>query len=203
MKAFKVIDDPEAFQLLADETRRRVVYLLRAKEMTVSQIAAELGLTPQAIYHHIRKLKDAGMVEIAREERVDHFIETYYQASAEVFHLTHGHSKSSGLAERNAAEALKVLPRLGFPVEARPETVSKLVALERRMDEIGEKSEWTDKIAGLDDVDFITKFGVTHYAKMLSMSDEEFNEYLKLSKEWRKVIRQTLIESPVLASKKG
>ncbi|TLZ58429.1 MAG: winged helix-turn-helix transcriptional regulator [Methanobacteriota archaeon] len=203
MKAFKVIDDPEAFQLLADETRRRVVYLLRAKEMTVSQIAAELNLTPQAIYHHIRKLKDAGMIEIAREERVDHFIETYYRASAEVFHLAHGHSKSSAVAERNTAEALKVLPRLGFAVEARPETVSKLVELERRLDEIGEKSEWTDKISGLDDVDFITRMGVAHYAKMLSMSDDEFNEYLKLSKEWRKVIRQTLLEPPTLASKKG
>jgi hypothetical protein len=71
------------------------------------------------------------------------------------------------------------------------------------MDEIGEKSEWTDKIAGLDDVDFITKFGVSHYAKMLSMSDGEYNEYLKLSKEWRKVIRQTVLEPPIAASKKG
>src|SRR2546426_420716 len=203
MKAFKVIDDPEAFQLLADETRRRVVYLLRAKEMTVSQIAAELNLTPQAIYHHIRKLKEAGMVEIAREERVDHFIETYYRASAEVFHLAHGHSKSSAVMEKNTAEALKVLPRLGFPVTAGPEIVSKLVEIERRMEEIGEKSEWTDKIAALDDVDFITRFGVTHYAKILSMSDQEFNEPLKLYREMRKVVRSTLLEPPVLASKKA
>src|SRR2546427_241267 len=71
-KAFKLITDPDAFQLLGDETRRRIIYLLRAKEMTVSQIAGELNLTPQAIYHHIRKLRDAGMVEVAREEGVDH-----------------------------------------------------------------------------------------------------------------------------------
>ena len=45
---------------MADDTRRRVVYLLRAKEMTVGQIHHELQLTPQAIYHHIRKLLDAG-----------------------------------------------------------------------------------------------------------------------------------------------
>src|SRR6266704_3558784 len=68
MKAFKVIKSPEAFQLLADETRRRIIYLLRAKEMTVSQISAELGLTPQAIYHHIRKMRDADLVEGARED---------------------------------------------------------------------------------------------------------------------------------------
>ena len=64
MKAFKVIKSPEAFQLLADETRRRIIYLLRAKEMTVSQISAELGLTPQAIYHHIRKMRDAKIFQI-------------------------------------------------------------------------------------------------------------------------------------------
>ena len=54
MKNQKIIRSPHAFQLLADETRMRVVYMLRAKEMTVSQIASELGLTPQTIYHHIK-----------------------------------------------------------------------------------------------------------------------------------------------------
>jgi len=84
MKAFKVIENPEAFQLMGDKTRRRIIFLLRAKEMTVSQIAAELGMTPQAIYHHIRKFRDADLVEVAREERIDHFIETYYQAAAKI-----------------------------------------------------------------------------------------------------------------------
>ena len=79
---------------MADDTRRRVIYLLRAKEMTVSQIASELQKTPQGIYHHIRKLLDAGMVEVAKEERVDHFIETYYRATAEVFEFIHGEGGS-------------------------------------------------------------------------------------------------------------
>ena len=68
MRTFKFIRDPNAFELMADDTRRRVVYLLRAKEMTVGQIHHELQLTPQAIYHHIRKLLDAGLVEVAKEE---------------------------------------------------------------------------------------------------------------------------------------
>ena len=66
MRAFKVIKDPKAFQLIGDETRRRVIYLLRAKDLTVSQIAADLDRTPQAIYHHIGKLKEAGMIEVAK-----------------------------------------------------------------------------------------------------------------------------------------
>lgn len=85
MKSVKVFKDPGAFKILADETRRKIIYLLRVKERTVSQIAEELGKTPQVIYHHIRKLLDADMVEVAKEVRIDHFIETYYQATAEVF----------------------------------------------------------------------------------------------------------------------
>src|SRR5712692_4656760 len=160
MKAFKVIDDPEAFQLLADETRRRVVYLLRAKEMTVSQIAAELNLTPQAIYHHIRKLKDAGMVEIAREERVDHFIETYYRASAEIFNLSHGEGSSQRFAEEKAAESIKALSKIGLKVREDATAAARLVELEKRMEEIGQEGKWSEAIAGLPDVDFLVKQGV-------------------------------------------
>src|SRR3972149_8598244 len=83
VRAFKGIKAPKAFQLIGDKPRRRIIYLLRAKDLTVSQIAGDLDKTPQAIYHHIAKLKEAGMVEVAKEERVDHFIETYYRATAE------------------------------------------------------------------------------------------------------------------------
>ena len=82
MKSMITISDPEGFKLFADETRRRIVFLLRAKEMTVSQIAQEFNLTPQAVYHHIKRLVKGGMVEVTREVRVDHLIESYYRATA-------------------------------------------------------------------------------------------------------------------------
>lgn len=85
MKKVKVFKDPRAFKILSVETRRKIIHLLRVKERTVSQIAEDLGKTPQVIYHHIRKLLDADMVEVAKEVRIDHFIETYYRATAEVF----------------------------------------------------------------------------------------------------------------------
>src|SRR5712691_10658007 len=127
MKAFNVIRDPEAFQLLGDETRRRVIYLLRAKEMTVSQIAAELNLTPQAIYHHIRKMRDAGLVEVAREERVDHFIETYYRATAEMFNLSHGEGMPQAYAEEKTKETLMALSKIGLRVRTDAEVVTRIV----------------------------------------------------------------------------
>lgn len=205
MKAFKLITDPQAFQLLGDETRRRVIYLLRAKEMTVSQIAGELNLTPQAIYHHIRKLRDAGMVEVAREERVDHFIETYYRASAEIFNLSHGEGSSQRFAEEKAAESIKALSKIGLKVREDATAAARLVELEKRMEEIGQEGKWSEAIAGLPDVDFLVKQGVGHLAKLLTMSDKDFTEYLNLIKEERKLLRSLVEEPPkvVVTVRKG
>ncbi len=194
MRAFKVIKDPEAFQILADETRRRIIYLLRAKEMTVSQLASELGLTPQAIYHHIRKLRDKEMVEVAREERVDHFIETYYQATAEVFHLSHGEGGSREWEEAKTLEAVQALAKIGFPVRADAKAVSRIVEVEKRMGEIGDKSEWSDRVADLENVDFLVKQDVFHFLKLLSMSDREFDEYVDLIREHRRLVRSLASE---------
>ncbi len=197
MRAFKVIKGgAEIFQVLGDETRRRVIYLLRAKEMTVSQIAGELGLTPQAIYHHIRKLKDTGMVEVAREERVDHFIETYYRASAEIFYLEHGEGEAKEVAEKRTREALESLGRIGLKVRTDPEAVARVVEIERRGEQLGMKAELTDKIAGLEDIDFLTRQSLAHFAKMLAMTDVEFNESLKLQRELRKMFQTKLVELP-------
>lgn len=199
MKAIKVIEDPEAFQLMADETRRRLIHLLRAKEMTVSQIAEELHLTPQAIYHHVRKLKDAGLIEIAREERVDHFIETYYRAAAEVFHLSHGKGKSHEIEEQQAIEALQNLSKIGVAVTADQASASKLVGIQNRMHELGAKQELTDKVSNLEDVDFFGKQLLLEYASYLSMSEAEFKEYCELHNEIRQLLRSKVSSA---ASKK-
>jgi DNA-binding transcriptional ArsR family regulator len=197
MRAFKVIKGgPEIFQVLADQTRRRIIYLLRAKEMTVSQIADELDLTPQAIYHNIRKLKDCGMVEVGREERVDHFIETYYRASAEIFYLEHGEAETKEVAEKRTLEALQSLSRIGLKVRTDPDVVAKVVEVERRSEQLGAKSELTDKIAGLEDIDFLTRQSLVYFVKMLTMSDADFTEYTRLQKELRKMLQTKLVELP-------
>src|SRR3990172_1211074 len=196
MKAFKVIKGPDTFQLLADETRRRIIYLLRARDYTVSQISKELDLTPQAIYHHIRKLKESDMIEVAKEERVGHFIETYYRATAEVFYLEHGESKDKAAEEKHVREALDSLKRLDLPVQADADLAAKVVALLQKMDRIGTKWEWTERIAALDDVDFVTRQTLVHLAKLLATTDAEFAEFQKADKELRKVRLSTRVEAP-------
>lgn len=201
MKAFKVIKDPDAFQLLADETRRRVIYLLRAKEMTVAQIAEELKLTPQAIYHHIRKLKEADMVEVAREERVDHFIETYYRATAEMFNLAHGQSGSAKVMDEEIREALEALSKLGLQARVEPEVVSKIVELMKHMKDPGVTSPWTEKVNDLEDVSYFAKQTLLEFTYLMTISDREFESFLKCYRDLRKTLRSTLQEPVAVHAK--
>ena len=201
MRSFKVIKDPEAFQLLADETRRRIIYLLRAKEMTVAQIAEELKLTPQAIYHHIRKLKDADMVEVAREERGDLFIETYYRATAEMFNLAHGEAGSGKVMEEEAREALDALGKLGVRAEITPEVIAKIVALMKQMKGPEAHGPYTEKVNELEGISFLAKQGLLEYVYLMTISDKEFESFLKNYRELRKTLRATLLEPVAVAVK--
>lgn len=190
MKPVKTIKDPEAFKLLADETRRKIVFLLRVKEMTVSQIAAELNLTPQAVYHHIKKLLKAQMVEVAREERIDHLIESYYRATAETFFCSVGETPHSvEFARKQMTIVLNALKKLGFKMEFDENRVSRLVDLHAELDKWHGSGQFEDKISELDDVDFLTKQTVQKFAETLSMSDDEFARQQEINKKFRDMLR--------------
>jgi len=191
LRAFKTIRNPEAFEILADETRRRIIYLLRAKEMTVSQLAADLGVTTQAVYHQIKKLLGVGLVEVAREERVDHFIETYYRATAEVFEFQHGESGSKEL-EKHFREAFDGLSKVGLVISPEDEVVKKVAELHGTFDRLGLPSDLEEKISELDDVDFFTKSKMHELAQMALMTDRQFEQMVNSWKAMRKIMTGVL-----------
>jgi len=194
MKPFKNISDPEAFKLMADKTRRKIIFLLRAKEMTVSQIAHELNITPQTIYHHIKKLVEGDLVEVTREVRVDHLIESYYQATAEVFHFTIGKtSRGKKVLKEETKVALKALELIGFKLKYDQKTISELVELILEQKDCCGSKEYEDAISKLDNIDFMTNQTVQEYAGILSMSDEEFAEKDLLRKKFRGLLKSLLI----------
>jgi len=194
IRSFKYITDPKALEAVADETRRRIIYLLRAKEQTVSQLADALDKTPQAIYHQIRKLTAAGLVEVAREERIGHFIETYYRATAEVFEFRHGEPRTSRGASDLAA-GLRALPKAGIPLRLDKETVEKIVGLAAKISarEVDQRLE--DKIMTLCDVSFLEKQQAYFFAKNVLMSDEEFEEKVEDQREMRRLLRSATQDS--------
>lgn len=189
MRYLKVITDPSAFQLLADDTRRKIVFLLRVKEMTVSQIAEHLGVTPQAVYHHIKKLVKANMVEVAREERVDHLIESYYRATAEVFHCNVGTAvKSKKAAKEQTTTVLNALKKLGFKLEYDDKKIEELVELQSQWKDCYFDTTHEEEIAKMDDIDNLTKQMVSEYAGILSRSEKDYEKSEEIGEKTRKLL---------------
>lgn len=192
MKPLKEID-AEAFRLLGDETRKKIVFLLRVKEMTVSQIAGELNLTPQAVYHHIKKLLKGEMVEVAREERVDHLIESYYRATAETFVSSVGEACCSvRVSKEQVTTILNALKKLGFKVEFDENKISQLADLQTELDECCGSGKYEDAIVELDDVAFPIKPLILEYAETISMSDKEYTRQQEIRKRFRDLLRSLI-----------
>jgi DNA-binding transcriptional ArsR family regulator len=187
MKAIKVVNDPEEFQLLADGTRRKIIFLLRATEMTVSQIATTLGVTPQAIYHHIKKLQNAELVTVEREERVGHLIESYYRATAEAFLCSVGVTPSGrDFYEKQTKTTLDSLVKIGFELDYDEDNVQELIEMQDALLKCcGEKEFEKEMKDALDDLDNTTLALVKDFGKLLSMTDDEFKKQEQLKRELR------------------
>jgi DNA-binding transcriptional ArsR family regulator len=191
MKAFMTVSDPESFQLLADATRRKVVYLLRVKELTVNQLAAELDLTPQTVYFHVRKLLKGKMVEVVREERVGHLIESYYRATAESFGFVMGKAGGNSPRTRKLAidqerAVLDALVKLGYNLKYDDQAVNKLVELMAEEKPPGGEDR-EEKISSLS-LDPVTQMTVSEHAWALSATNEEYKKADDAKRKFREAL---------------
>jgi DNA-binding transcriptional ArsR family regulator len=184
------ITDPEAFKVAADETRRKILYLLRAKEMTVSKIADELNLTPQTVYHHIKKLCNANMVEVSKEVRVDHLIESYYRATAEVFHFAVGkQTKNKETLTEGIKSSLEALKKIGYDIKYDEQILKELTELSIELENCCTAKDTEEAISKLEDVDYFAKQGARDYAALLSMTDEELAKEDQIRRKFRETLR--------------
>jgi DNA-binding transcriptional ArsR family regulator len=100
IKDFEVVGDPKVIKLLLDTTRADIVfkYLVNG-EMTVKQLADAMRKKPGTILHHVQKLKDAGIIVLARtRETPTGIVERYYRATAKEYRL--GISEMLGAQQR-------------------------------------------------------------------------------------------------------
>ncbi len=70
----------ESFKALADPTRRRIIHLLKEKDMTAGEIADHFDISKPSISHHLNLLKQANIV---LDQRHGQFI--YYSLNTTVF----------------------------------------------------------------------------------------------------------------------
>jgi DNA-binding transcriptional ArsR family regulator len=177
----------DAFKLLEDETRRRVVFMLRDSPMTVKEIADRLGLTPQNIYHHMNRLQDAGVVELSYERRNGHMIESYYSVPADTFIYS-----DDLIEERPVNRFMNILfglKEMGVPVEPAKESALKLEELDRSYQstlgsppnryEVCETCSFSGFFMKLGPMNPLQLNRILWYGNLIRMSDEEFQGYLE------------------------
>src|SRR5437588_4122773 len=62
------------FKVLANDTRLRLLHaLVRADELCVTDLAATLGMKPQAVSNQLQRLSDLGIVESRRDGNNIHY----------------------------------------------------------------------------------------------------------------------------------
>ena len=62
------------FKVLANDTRLRLLHaLVRSEELCVTDIAAAVGMKPQAVSNQLQRLSDLGIVESRREGTSIHY----------------------------------------------------------------------------------------------------------------------------------
>ena len=84
-----IIKDPEVAKLMADDTRRRMLHLLRHQEMSAADLAKALEKNYSSVMHHLNLLREAGLVEETREEKVRNMVQSYYRATARKFIISY------------------------------------------------------------------------------------------------------------------
>jgi DNA-binding transcriptional ArsR family regulator len=194
-KLLKVIDK-ETFTLLEDRTRRNILQLLREEELTVKEIAKRLEVTPQNVYYHLKRMTDAGLVSEVKEKWSGHLIESYYTATADTYVYHEDEIPSNDIHEY--IEILNGLNELSGAVEVSEENAEKLAEFSKRREKILKTSETSNGVCGACSFSgYFMKLGpmnpilvgrVLQLNSVISMSDEEFEETLRITRELRKFL---------------
>jgi DNA-binding transcriptional ArsR family regulator len=87
-KAVEVISDPAKAKVLVDPMRREVVRLLTDRARTEHDLARTLGLSEPSIGHHLKILRDAGLIKMVRQEAEGHgILQKFYETSSYAYFI--------------------------------------------------------------------------------------------------------------------
>ncbi|MEV6245951.1 winged helix-turn-helix domain-containing protein [Streptomyces sp. NPDC051742] len=97
------IGAPEQFAALAHPLRQRLLFSLGHRPATTSQLAAQLDAKKGNVAHHLKVLREAGLIHIAETRQVRGGTEQYYQRTAR--HMVVAEPQAAGTAAMLAAIA--------------------------------------------------------------------------------------------------
>ncbi|MFD3556292.1 ArsR/SmtB family transcription factor [Streptomyces goshikiensis] len=97
------IGAPEQFAALAHPLRQRLLFALGHRPATVRQLAAQLDAKKGNVAHHLKVLREAGLIHVAETRQVRGGTEQYYQRTAR--HMIVAEPQAAGTAAMFAAFA--------------------------------------------------------------------------------------------------
>lgn len=77
----------QELKMIFDPYRLKILKMLHGEniEMTVKQIAVELGEAPNKVHYHVKKLADFGALKLVRTEAINGIIAKYYSTAYDGF----------------------------------------------------------------------------------------------------------------------
>ncbi|WP_297510744.1 transcriptional regulator [Thermococcus sp.] len=139
MKEVIIITEPERVKVLSDDTRFRILQLLRKSPMSIGELSLALGKDRTTIYRHVKVLERAGLVEeisVEGNERI-------YGRTARLFLIKADPDESiekfrQAYLQVEADRLVRIMEKAGFEIRDR----AKLVELAKEvLDEIEKRSQ--------------------------------------------------------------
>jgi len=141
-----IITEPEKVKVLSEETRFRILQLLRQRPMTIWELSRAVGKDRTTVYRHVKVLEKAGLVEeigtegneklygrTARlflikaepDESVESFRQLYLQVEAE---RLVGILEKSGIRAKNREKLKKLIKEVLNEIEVNSQPIIKKVS---------------------------------------------------------------------------
>jgi DNA-binding transcriptional ArsR family regulator len=84
MAKMTTITDIEIAKLMLDPKRNRILSIATKEPITVKQMAEKMDELPSRLYYHVKKLEEAGFLELVETKQQGNLIEKYYQSNSKM-----------------------------------------------------------------------------------------------------------------------
>ncbi len=176
MKEIEIVDDPEIIKVIIEDTRSKILRLLRFRDMTISEIASILNKDISTIFRHIKKLEKHGLIKVTGERKMHNVPEKLYGRTVRTIILAPESYERNAFIKRYAEKRVinikNALEKLGYHVESKDDLYKFILYL----DELS-----TEKIENLQrDIDWNDLWRLREILTILSMTPEDIKKLRKI-----------------------
>lgn len=175
----KIIQDKEAIRSSTQETRSKILTMLRSGPMTAEQISKALEIDTSTIYRHIKELENHGFIRQVGEEHEKGRPKQIYGRTADMFlmlprtlNLDKESAEFTQIEFEETEKTLRNLQALGYEIQIDDETIKEFSSLFR---ELGERfiSILRERSEPIDDLHTLNFVRLTVLLLLLEIEENE------------------------------